>query len=289
VGILHQVSSTAWSTCGTCAPHCPAARREGGSDAVPEVHHCPSKRRAAPPGMVVPPLPSHRLPSLPCAATAVATVPQMYRDDGLSVDHMLALLRAFPGQTLDFFGALRCGCCGSGPGSTCCTCWGGPASFHRAEPEGPRLHAVALPASSPRPRPTLVASSPSSFLCFRCAVAPCACCAICCRSPALLQRLHLRRPDSGVDQAGCGPWRDQGCVAPQHLSNLGGGERGGGGGHARWAGAQLSGLSPPSGLAWLRTVRIGGREGRGAGVARVHMLTHARRGDSAQAPPNVPA
>ena len=33
--------------------------------------------------------------------------PQMYRDDGLSEGDMAALLRAFPGQTLDFFGALR--------------------------------------------------------------------------------------------------------------------------------------------------------------------------------------
>jgi hypothetical protein len=32
---------------------------------------------------------------------------QMYRDDGLSQDDMVALLEAFPQQSLDFFGALR--------------------------------------------------------------------------------------------------------------------------------------------------------------------------------------
>ena len=31
----------------------------------------------------------------------------MYRDDGLSTDDMVALLRAFPNQSLDFFGAIR--------------------------------------------------------------------------------------------------------------------------------------------------------------------------------------
>lgn len=33
----------------------------------------------------------------------------MYRDDGLSEGDMQALLDAFPNQSLDFFGALRCG------------------------------------------------------------------------------------------------------------------------------------------------------------------------------------
>lgn len=32
---------------------------------------------------------------------------QMYRDDGLSEGDMATLLRTFPNQTLDFFGALR--------------------------------------------------------------------------------------------------------------------------------------------------------------------------------------
>lgn len=31
----------------------------------------------------------------------------MYRDDGLSESDMVTLLRTFPNQTLDFFGALR--------------------------------------------------------------------------------------------------------------------------------------------------------------------------------------
>ena len=31
----------------------------------------------------------------------------MYKDDGLTEGDMAALLRAFPAQTLDFFGALR--------------------------------------------------------------------------------------------------------------------------------------------------------------------------------------
>ena len=42
-----------------------------------------------------------------CRPPGVPHVPQMYKDDGLSESDMAALLRAFPGQTLDFFGALR--------------------------------------------------------------------------------------------------------------------------------------------------------------------------------------
>jgi hypothetical protein len=40
-------------------------------------------------------------------AIACIVVLQMYRDDGLSESDMATLLRAFPNQTLDFFGALR--------------------------------------------------------------------------------------------------------------------------------------------------------------------------------------
>jgi hypothetical protein len=42
------------------------------------------------------------------AYCCVASNPvQMYKDDGLREDDMVALLRAFPAQPLDFFGALR--------------------------------------------------------------------------------------------------------------------------------------------------------------------------------------
>ncbi|EFN56322.1 hypothetical protein CHLNCDRAFT_144763 [Chlorella variabilis] len=43
----------------------------------------------------------------PTEEDLVGILHQMYKDDGLSESDMAALLRAFPGQTLDFFGALR--------------------------------------------------------------------------------------------------------------------------------------------------------------------------------------
>lgn len=46
------------------------------------------------------------MPAIDCLVYRI-TVLQMYRDDGLSESDMATLLRAFPNQTLDFFGALR--------------------------------------------------------------------------------------------------------------------------------------------------------------------------------------
>ncbi|PSC73399.1 ribulose bisphosphate carboxylase oxygenase chloroplastic [Micractinium conductrix] len=43
----------------------------------------------------------------PTEGDLIGILHQMYKDDGLSEHDMLALLRAFPAQTLDFFGALR--------------------------------------------------------------------------------------------------------------------------------------------------------------------------------------
>ncbi len=42
-----------------------------------------------------------------CLLCLLCRAPQMYKDDGLSEGDMVALLRAFPDQTLDFYGALR--------------------------------------------------------------------------------------------------------------------------------------------------------------------------------------
>lgn len=114
----------------------------------------------------------------------------MYRDDGLTVDDMLALLRAFPGQTLDFFGALRCA-------ST-------PVLLAPAPPLPPAcpLAPPSFPHSPHNP------SRDSTLLCLRRSSAPRGCSP--CPPPCPPQGLHVRRPDTAVDQAGRDPRRDPG-------------------------------------------------------------------------------
>ena len=131
----------------------------------------------------------------------------MYKDDGLSEHDMLALLRAFPAQTLDFFGALR---------------WvGGP----------PAVRAVLVQ------RRVLLDPCWRRFegVWPRCAP-PAAC--------QWLQGFHLRRADSGLDQAGRDPRRhrrwvggrvgagtrkpQQGCRRAERCTRRGGGPSRGG-------------------------------------------------------------
>ncbi len=66
--------------------------------------------------MSVPPHP-HPYRRQPTADDLVGILFKMYKEDGLAPQDMVTLLNRFPTQTLDFFGAIRCG--GGGDGCWC--------------------------------------------------------------------------------------------------------------------------------------------------------------------------